>query len=349
MVKRGPKLEELKMRRQAFGQTQWIVWAIVAIALLPISQAMAEPLLRISLENSPEHVQTRAVQRFADTLAVRTRGQLRVELYANAQLYRDSEVVPALADGKVEMAVPGTWQLDRYEPSVGVLLLPGFYGTDRESIYGYLAGPLGKEIDQRIERSTGSIVLGEWIDLGSIHLFSVDILIEDHTDITGLIIRYAGGLPNEMRLAALGAKPVLIPWPDFPQRLRQGEVDGVLTSFETIASASLWEAGIQYAYEDSEYFGRYVPLVSERFWNRLPAELRLVIRDTWNEFVDQARTEAAEAQLAARETLIQHGITIVVPDIEEINLTRVLLNATEGLIVERLGLDQTIIDLIPKP
>lgn len=47
----------------------------------------------------------------------------------------------------------------------------------------------------------------------------------------------AGGVADEKRLASLGERTRLIPWPDFPHRLAQGEREGVFISFETIASA----------------------------------------------------------------------------------------------------------------
>jgi TRAP-type C4-dicarboxylate transport system substrate-binding protein len=327
-----------------------IVWGMTVISALGLlAGANSEPLFRISLENTADHVQVTAVRRFADRLAERTRGELRVELYSDARLFRDRDVVRALADGKVEMAVPGTWQLDRFEPSVGILLLPGFYGRDRGFLSRHLDGPLGDEINRRLERSTGTVVLGGWIDLGPIHLFTVNRPIRTHNDIRGLRIRYAGGIVNEMRLAALGAEPRLIPWPDFPLYLRRGDVDGVLTSFETIASASLWNDGIRYAFEDRQYFGRYVPLVSLRFWARLPENLRGIIAETWNENVEQSRDDAEQKQIAARRLLEKNGVTVIVPTEAELSVVRKRLGESQPEMIRTLRLDPEIVPLIPEP
>src|SRR5262245_41716518 len=71
--------------------------------------------LRLSTENGPEHVQTRIVQRFVDRVQRDSGGKLIVEYEHSARLFRDADVVRALRTGQVEMAVPGTWQLDRIE------------------------------------------------------------------------------------------------------------------------------------------------------------------------------------------------------------------------------------------
>lgn len=311
--------------------------------------AGAVPLLRISLENTADHVQVKAVQRFAAALAERTRGELTVEVYPDARLFRDRDVVAALVQGKVEMAVPGTWQLDRYEPAVGILLLPSFYGRDPSFIHSQLAGPLGREIDRRLEASTGTVVLGRWIDLGPIHLFGVKRDIARHEDVAGMRIRIAGGIVNELRLKALGAEPLLIPWPDLPQKLGQGSADGVLTSFESVASARLWEAGIRSAFEDSQYFGQYVPLLGDRFWTRIPEALRRTIRSTWEEHVDAAREAAARAQADARRLLQENGVRIVVPSPASTAAWRRILAAGQPEMIRSLGLDPALARLIPEP
>ncbi len=341
------KLTACRLRRRTV-----LLWLAVLTLAVPAALA-AQPLLRISLENTEDHVQVKAVQRFAQALADRTRGELRVELYADGRLFRDRDVVAALVHGQVEMAVPGTWQLDRFEPAVGILLLPPFYGRDRNFISEHMDdlvdGMLGQEINRRLEESTGAVVLGRWIDLGPVHLFTVRRPVRRHDDIKGLRIRYAGGVVNEMRLAALGAEPMLVPWPDFPQRLAGGEVDGVLTSFETVASARLWEAGVRYAFEDAQYVGQYVPLVSPQFWRRLPESLRTAVTETWEEHVDQARSDAAAAQAAARRRLQEHGVTIVTPSTAELRRVRMLLNETGQEMIRRLGVDHSLLPLVPDP
>jgi C4-dicarboxylate-binding protein DctP len=311
--------------------------------------ATAAPLFRISLENTREHVQVKAVERFARDLARAAAGLLEVEVYPEALLFRDRDVVTALAEGKIEMAVPGTWQLDRFEPAVGVFLLPPFYGRDREFVYRQLEGPLGNLVTTRLEAATGAVVVGRWIDLGAVHLFGVSTAIRRHEDIAGRRIRIAGGEVNALRLRVLGATSLVISWPELPEKLRGGAVDGVLTSYETVASAKLWEAGIRYAFEDAEYFGQYVPLVSGYFWQRASPEVRRLIRETWERHVDAARTDAARAQQDARSLVAARGVEIVTPTALETGRWRAHLARRQAEMIAALGLDAAIVSLIPPP
>ena len=323
----------------------FLVGCLVAVAV----GAHAQIRMRISLENSVDHVQVRSVRRFADALSAKTAGQMTVEVYTDARLFRDRDVVAALLQGRVEMAVPGTWQLDRFEPAVGALLLPAFFGRESEYVHTLLDRGLGAEIDRRLAHSTGLVVLGRWIGLGAAHLFTIDRPLSRHDQVHGLTIRYAGGVANRMRLQALGATPVLIAWPDLQQRLDDRAIDGVLTTFETVASARLWERGIRYVLADSQHFSHYVPLVSPQFWARLPEDLRSVIATTWDEHVDEARADAAASQARARRTLEANGVIVVDPDSDGIGRWRARLMADQPSMIEALDLDRSFVGMLSVP
>src|SRR3989339_854512 len=177
------------------------------------SMAEGVPLLRISTENSATHVQTRVVQMFVDRLREKIHGSLEIEFHHSAELFRDSNVVKAMHDGKVEMAVPGTWQLDSFEPNIGIFLLPMFYGREAAVNYELRDGDIGLAINEKIGASLNVKVIGRWIDLGYAHLYSVDRKIERHEDLVGMHIRTPGGDANGLRLEALGAVPMVVPWP----------------------------------------------------------------------------------------------------------------------------------------
>lgn len=332
----------MKKRMSAIGM-------VLGLGILWVSAIHAEepilPQLRISVENTAAHVQTKAVGKFADDLAKKAAGRLRVSFFHSAELYRDRDVLYALHTGKVEMAAPGAWHIDRFAPDVAIFLLPVFYGREPEANYRILSGPAGEQINRGIEDRIGVKVIGRWIDLGHAHLFSLDQKIRSRADIAGMRIRVAGGIANEMRIQALGAKPITIPWPDLPEKLSLGVVDGVLTTHETIASARLWEYGIRNAFEDRQYFPQYVPLISRRFWDRLPPDLQEMIAETWEANVDDARRAAAEAQAVARRTLLENGVEMVVPDPESLTAWRKTLLAEQEKIVDALGIRKDILAL----
>ncbi len=306
------------------------------------------PVMRISVENTLSHLQTQVVKRFAGQLSEKLSGQIVVQFFPEAQLFRDKDVVSALSHDKVEMAVPGSWQIDRFEPNVGILLLPAFYGQSSDLNHRLLDGPFGKVLSERIEQTLQVKVLGRWIDLGHAHLYSVKHPINTPEDIAGKRIRVAGGVANALRIEAFGGLSRVIAWPDLPAKLSQGVVDGLLTTHETIASAKLWEAGIRFAFEDREYFPQYVPLVNSRFWNRLSPATQTIISDTWEQQVDRARNDAAASQIAARRLLLEHNIQIITPADKDLRAWRERLLKGQPSMIQAMHIDPALIPLIEK-
>ena len=280
------------------------------------------PKLRISLENTQTHVHTQAVAEFARDLGRKLKGKLDIDVYTNASLFRDRDIIQALAHGKVEMAVPGTWHITRFEPNVGIFLLPVFYGRSAGANYLVLDSDVGREINRRIETGLGLKVIGRWMDLGHAHLFGVNRIIGSRADLKDIRIRVAGGIANKLRIKALGAAPCIIAWPDLPEHMLRHRVDAVLTSYETIRSAKLWEKGITSVYEDMEYYPQYVPLIRNDFWSRLSPQVQETILETWERHLDHAREMAAQAQSDAKRDLIAHGVTVTTPDKNQLTATR---------------------------
>lgn len=322
------------------------LFVVAALALAWASQAgsaRAETLIfRISTENNSDHVQTRAIARFADELSRRAGDRLQVSFHFDAELYRDRDLIKALRQGKVEMGVPGTWQMDRSEPSIGIFLLPAFYGRTISNLDRLRDGEMGREVNRRIEDNLGLHVPGRWIDLGFAHVFGIKRNIRGYNDVAGLRVRVAGGEANIKRLETMGAVPRVIAWPDLPQALGENSIDAVLSTNETVASAKLWQLGVTSVFEDQQYFAQYIPLIAGTTWRRLPPDLRTLIEEVWEETVPAARAEAAKAQLAARTELMAHGVTFFRPTAEQAAAQRARLMAIQGGVLAALGADEAL-------
>jgi C4-dicarboxylate-binding protein DctP len=300
--------------------------------------------LRIATENAASHFQTHVVAGFADALSTRAQGRIAVRHTPGGKLFSDRDVVRALELGQLEMAVPGIWQMDRAVPDAGLFLLPMFYGRTEADLHRVADGAPGREVAAAMERHLEVIVLGRWIDLGFTHVFGRGKPISAYADLAGRRIRVAGGEANIARLEALGAAAVVIPWADFPEALKLGTVDGTLTSFETVASAKLWELGLTSAFADRQYFAQYVPLVSRLFWERLPEDLRAIVAAEWEARVDAGRALAAVAQGQARDAFIAAGGKVIEPTAEAHARAREILLARQDALVAAIGVDAALVD-----
>lgn len=317
---------------------------VLFLALIWVAPAGAEtaPLLRISVENQPDHVQTRFVRRFADELREAAGDRLTVRFFDQARLFRGADVIYALRQGRVEMAVPGTWHLGRVVPDLNLFLLPAFYGRPPELTHRLQEGPLGREIDARLETVLNVHVAGGWLDLGHAHLFGVRRALREQGDIAGLHIRIPGGPANARRIESLGGVPVSIPWPDLPAWLDRGKVDGILTTPATVVSARLWEHGVSSGFLDRQYFPQYVPLIAGPFWARLPPDLRDLVHRIWSGLVAEQRAAAAADQAAALDTLQAHGVALTRSGEDALAAWRERMLPRQAEMAAELGIDPSL-------
>lgn len=310
--------------------------------------AHATPVLEISSENSARHFQVQTLSRFADALNQRLGHRLTIQVVPDGKLYRGRDVIDALNAGRADIAAPGVWHLSRFVPDFAALQLPILYGRSEDVFRRQVDGRLGRLLTTELENRLDVHVLGSWLDLGYAHVFTRGKKVDSPADLKGLRIRVAGGAANSWRIEALGAEPVVIPWPDFPRALEDGLVDGTLTTPTTVVSARLWERGLDHAYIDYEYYPYYVPLISGTLWRRLSPVERTAVEQAWRDVVDDGRQRARDAQSAALRTLERNGVTITHPSADILDDTRQRLLAGQDALVRTLGLGDDAFRLLTK-
>lgn len=326
-----------RIRKAAF------VSAVVASALLS-GAAQAQDKLRISLDTNPSHVRNKGVEIFVDELKKRVGDRLAIEVYPSGQLFRDRDVPRALRQGAVEMAVPGTWQLDGVAPNAAIQTLPMFYGVSGDVVHSVMDGKIGQFLNEKLEERLRVKVIGKWFDLGMQHTFGIDKPINDYADLKGQKIRHSGGSANAARINGLGATAVLIPFPDVPLAMSQGVIQGVATTYESAFSSKLHDSGLKYAFEDNQFFGQYVPMVSQAFWAKQPKDVQQAILDSWEIAAKQQRNMAAKAQERARDELVQRGMKVTRPSPEQIAARRKALMPLQDDLVKEMKIDTDAVE-----
>jgi len=298
--------------------------AAMLAAPAPRTAAAEEPLvLRCSLETAPSHTRNAIIRDYLARIESAARGRIKTQLFESGQLFPDLQVGKALLQGQVEMAVPGSWSLTGIVPDADFLQLPVLYGRPIETVHRVIDGRPGQMLAQQIEKKQLlAHVIGPWLDLGFFNWHSTSRPLNSYGDLKGLKIRNSGGAGQAWRTQFMGAIPNTTPLPNVPLGLSQGTFDGLITSFETIASGQFWESGIRHSLEDHQFIGEYIPVVSLTFWQKLSADLQQAFTDLWREKIAAYRADMAAAQARARDAVQAHGIKIVVASAEELAAIR---------------------------
>ena len=111
-------------------------------------------------------------------------------------------------------------------------------------------------------------------------------------------------------------------WPDVPLALSQGTFDGLSSTDESLASAKLWDSGVKYGFEDHEFIGFYIPMVSDAFYKKLPPDLQQLVVKVWTDNIGSYRNGMEAAQTQARKTLETNGIVFYSPPASDLATIR---------------------------
>ena len=104
----------------------------------------AELILRYA-ENQPEdYPTTQAALAFADLVAQRTDGRVKVLVYSGGELGAEQSVIQQMQFGGIDFSRVSLSQLAEYEPALSVLQLPYLY-TDADQMWRVLDGSIGDE------------------------------------------------------------------------------------------------------------------------------------------------------------------------------------------------------------
>jgi TRAP-type C4-dicarboxylate transport system substrate-binding protein len=301
--------------------------------------------LRVSLDTAPSHVRNVSVVDYLKKLETATGGKITSEVFHSGQLYPDLNVAKALLQGQVDMAAPGGWTQTGVVSDCDFCQLPVFYGQPVEATEHAADGRAGALVVKQIETKLRVKVIGPWLSLGFQNWYTTKKPLNSSADIKGLKIRSPGGAGISWRISFFGGIPNTTAWPNVPLALSQGTFDGFVSTNESVATAKLWEAGVRHSYQDHQYVGQYIPMVSDAFWSKLSPDLRRQMVDLWAANIATYRGNAAASQARARNVLEENGVAFVDPSAETLDAARKAMQADVASLARDAKLSPEVVRL----
>lgn len=302
--------------------------------------------LRCSLDTAPSHPRNQAIVDYLAKLEEESRGKIKGEVFHSGQLFADLNVTKALLQGQIDMAAPGTWTMTGLVPDCDFCQLPSLYSPEIGVFRRCTDGAPGEYAGKQIQSKVRSHIIGNWLELGYENWYTTKKEIHSLDDLSGLKIRSPGGSGTSWRIAFAHGIPNVTPWPNVPLALSQGTFDGFVSTDESCTSAKLWEAGVKYSYADHQFFGNYVPMVSDAFWSRLSEDDRKLMRNVWAANIERYRAMSAKSQTNARAMMQSNGVTFVDPTADQVEADRKRMVAAQADLIRDTKLSADIVKLV---
>jgi C4-dicarboxylate-binding protein DctP len=331
------------LSRRALGRSAVAVAGTFGI----LRHARGEEALKIrcSLDTAPTHVRNVSIVDYLKKVETASGGKITSEVFHSGQLFADLNVAKALLQGQVDMASPGAWTQTGIVPDCDFCQLPVFYGQPIEATEKASDGKPGALIVKQLETKLRVKVVGPWLDLGFQNWYTTKKPLNTSDDIKGLKIRSPGGAGISWRISFFGGIPNTTAWPNVPLALSQGTFDGFVSTNESCATAQLWEAGLKYSYQDHQYVGQYIPMISQEFWAKLSPDLQKIMIDLWAANIATYRANAAASQARARQTMESKGVIFTDPSQAVLEKARKAMQADVGTLAQQAKLSPDVVRL----
>ncbi|QSI28694.1 DctP family TRAP transporter solute-binding subunit [Variovorax sp. RKNM96] len=270
--------------------------ASFCVGLAAPSWAQQERVIRFGHLNNADHPVSFGVKRFAELLAAKSAGKMKVQEFPASQLGNEMQQQSALQGGVQQMSAPATTSLAGIVKEFGLVDFP-FSVNSFAQADALLDGPLGQALIAKLPEK-GLVALGYW-DLGFRNVTNSKRPITKPEDLEGLKIRV---IPNPVFLEtfkAFKANPVPMPFAELYGALESKAVDGQENPYAVILSNKFYEVQ-KFVSATNHVYAANIVLVSKKFWDSLtPVEQKMM-----NDAANEARGYQRQVSRAAAQKAV---------------------------------------------
>ena len=275
--------------------------AILAVVLwlVPVA-ASAEQVIRLGHVAFPGSLFDILATEYAKRVNEALRGKVEMRVFHSSQLGSDEQMIKGIKVGAPEMFIPSTI-MSTVEQRFGAFEMP-YLIVSRAHMKKVAENPeVTKALFDGLPKQ-GIRVVGVW-ENGFRHITNNVRPITKPDDLKGIKLRVPGGVWRVKMFKSYGANPSPMAFAEVYSALQSGVMDGQENPMAQIWSAKFQEVQKYLSLTGHVYTPSYV-VVSESFWQKLPAEQREVIGKITMEMGDVARAtgERLDRELVEKMT-----------------------------------------------
>ncbi len=241
---------------------------VALLAAFTITAAQAETTIRVTLQLPETNVLAKNWLVFKKEVETASGGEIKVQIFASAQLFEDKQVPKAVGSGAIEAGSTFIGQFTGAVPAVEVINVPFLFDTEAKLRKATAAGSVIRNIlDATILKETGAKVLW-WQAYGRNIYLSKNAPIRVPNDLKDKKVRTYGKILG-WTVRALGGTPTLMSGSKQFLAYQQGAVDVGMTGSATIESRKLYEV-MKHATLSHDSAIEFVAVINNKFFEGLP-------------------------------------------------------------------------------
>ena len=319
--------------------SKWVLAALCLASSILMADAASAQIrdrnFKVAFVQDKDHPHGLGAQKFADLVAEKSGGKMKVRTFGSGQLGGDAQVISSLQGGTVEMTMVSPGLLVGLVKEFGILDLPFLFNGYKE-VDAVLDGPIGKNLLEKLPEK-GLIGLGYW-DHGFRNVTNSRRPVAKMEDIQGLKIRVLQIPLFIETFNTLGANAIPMPFPELFTAMEQRAIDGQENPFASIETSKFYEVQ-KFASTTQHVYNPLVTIFSKRIWDQLSPEERKIVQDAANEAGAYERQVSREMNEKSKENLKSKGMTVTEITPEERARMREKVSAVTEKFTKQFGED----------
>ena len=259
------------------------------------------------VETHPANI---AAQAFADAVAARTNGQIKITIFPNSALGSTQEMLEQTTLGALDLVIPTEPAIAKYANKFNLVTAP-FAFKDYAATDKFFAGGFLKWANPDLEKA-GLKYIARW-EYGFRTYTTSKRQINVPADFKGLKIRTPPDFVNQETVKALGGMAQTIAFAELPMALKQGVVDGQENPIATIYSNKMWETQKYLSMLNYTYNSTHL-LMNKAKFDSLTADQQKIIIEEGTKAGLAMQKAVRDAELSQIGEMKKNGMEVAYPN-----------------------------------
>ena len=268
---------------------------------------------RLAQSKANQHPVSQGCNKFAEIVEEKSNGRIKIDVFNDAVLGNDREVIEGAQTGTLEFASSSTPNMSSFTNLFIAWDLPYIF-ENKEEVYKAIDGAPGEFVSKAMEESGFKVIF--YPDYGFRQIVNNEKEIKVPADIKGLKIRTTNSPVEIEDYMAFGANPTPIAWSEVYTALQQGTVQGEGNSYSLLWDTKHQEV-LDYVIENNYNYSSDCVVMNLKIFESLSPEDQELLMEAGREAVQWQRDLANEREAEAKQQFIDFGVKVYEPTPEE--------------------------------
>ncbi len=271
--------------------------------------AAKQYVLKFNHVLTPQDPYHGAFLKWAEAVAKRTNGGLKVEVFPSAQLGVEEDILEQIRQGANVGQNTDAARLGNYVPDIACMNAP-YFVESLDEVQKISSAPTFKAWKDQLEKTQGFKILSFYWVQGFRQMFT-NKPIRNPGDLAGMRIRTPPAPIWQESIRAIGATPVALAYGEVYTGMQTRAIDGAELSFT--AGYNMKFAEVSKCVSETRHILLInFEVISSKWFNSLPAEYQKVLEEECNKAgLEVSRSYLENLDVQSEKDLKAKGVTIV--------------------------------------